>query len=923
MNIHVLSAVFRRNFVSYFSNPTGYVFICVFVLLCALAAFCPVDFFNNNLANLDQLSSGIQFLGFNFGFPLIMLAFIPAVTMGIWAEERKQGTDELLLTIPAGDFEIVLGKYLAAVAIFTVALGFSLICNYAVLRWLGNPDAGLFLGTYAGYWLIGLAMLAVGVIASFLTANLTIAFVLGGLFNAPLVFGVAADAILGPQTAAAVKRWSIQEQFGDFSHGVLSLAGLAYFVMIVAVMLYVSMVLIGRRHWFTGRGRWTLVGHYLVRTLALGVIALGLVAVFQHHNLRWDVTSEKLSSLSPKTRELIGDLKVDRPVQIEAFISPTVPETYVQTRLNLLTVLRELQALGGEKVQVQIHDTERYSDEAALASKRYGIEPRQVTTINHGALSVDHIFLNVTMNCGTRKVAPVFIDRGIPIEYELVRSVCTVSQKKRKKLGVLTTDAPLYGNINFQTMSPTPDWPIIEELSKEYEVVKVDPSKPISEKYDVLLAVQPSSLGPAEMDNFVAAVESGQPTAVFEDPAPVAGMGLPATSEPRQAPGGGMNMFMRQPPPPKGDINKLWNMLGVRFDDQRIIWQNYNPYRKASHFPREFVFVDEGSGAKVPFNPKDPITSGLQQLLFLFPGSVVKLNSADPGLKFVPLVATGEQTGTVLYRDLMQMSPFGPRGLNPDRRLTPTNESYVMAARIEGKVKIAAAAEDAAKKEADKKGDPAKSQPEKPQEANINVVLVADVDMLSPEFFRLREQGNIPEAGIHFDFDNVTFVLNVLDELAGEQSFVDIRNRRLTHRTLTRIEERTKKSKQEAADAREEYTKKYEAQEQEEQKAFEDKIAELKKRKGIDPQQALIEVAMMQQDLERRREAKLEQARREKEKEISRSETALNLEIKRVQGHYKLWAVLLPPIPPLLVALVVFFTRRAREREGVARSRLR
>ncbi len=213
MNIHVLLAVFRRNFVSYFANPTGYVFICVFVLLCAVAAFCPVDFFNNNLANLDQLSWGIQFLGFNFGFPLIMLAFIPAVTMGIWADERKQGTDELLLTIPAGDFEIVLGKYLAAVAIFTVSLGFSLVCNFAVLSWLGKPDVGLFLGTYVGYWLIGLAMLAVGVVASFLTGNLTIAFILGGLFNAPLVFGVAAEALLSPETAAAVKKWSIQQQF--------------------------------------------------------------------------------------------------------------------------------------------------------------------------------------------------------------------------------------------------------------------------------------------------------------------------------------------------------------------------------------------------------------------------------------------------------------------------------------------------------------------------------------------------------------------------------------------------------------------------------------------------------------------------------------------------------------------------------------
>src|SRR6056297_327913 len=625
-------AVMRRNFIGYFSNPTGYVFLCIFVFLTSLAAFWPYDFFNQNLATLDQL---------NAWYPLIRLAFIPAITMSIWAEERREGTDELLLTLPADDFDIVTGKYMAAAAIFTASLLFSQIATFITLAVLtqGDVDTGLIFTTYLGYWFVGLAMLAIGMIASFLTGNLTVGFILGALFNAPLAFASLSGALLptgwleSVLTAAGISR-----PFDDFGRGVISLSSVSYFVLVAAVALYVCMVLIGRRHWTGGKDGSTMAWHYLARVLALIIVTGGAVVLFRNWDVvRIDSTEGQVSSLSPATKEMIRNLDAERPIIVDAFISEEVPEQYARTRYELVNLLKEFQSAAskaGRTIEVNLHnDIELFSDEAQLAEDRFGIVPVQRVVREKGAMQQKRLILGAALRSGLEKVTIPVFEYGIPVEYELVRSINTVARGQRKRLGIVATDARLMGGSvsSGMSMQQVPRHPLVDELDKQYDIESVDLNSPISPgQYDALIAVQPSSLSPDQFDRLVVAVQAGVPTAIFEDPFPAASGYIPATGEPKQQAGGMMAMMGGGGGQvPKGEIRKLWEALELEVPgtpsmqggfNPDLVWQRYNPY---PNLPMQvtdlFVFVDEQApGAEDALSDANPVTRGLNEVLLLF-----------------------------------------------------------------------------------------------------------------------------------------------------------------------------------------------------------------------------------------------------------------------------------------------------------------
>ena len=925
-------AVLKRNFIGYFSNPTGYVFLCLFVLLTSFAAFWPHEFFTANLANLDQLS---QFL------PYIMLVFIPAITMSVWSDERRQGTDELLLTLPADDFDIVIGKYLAAAAIFTSSLLFSQFSNYTMLVFLtlGELDTGLFFATYLGYWLVGMAMLAIGMVASFLTRNMTVGFILGALFNAPLAFAAHADVIVGRTSMARmVSQWSLSAQFDDLARGVLSLSSFVYFALLISVGLYVSMVLIGARHWSGGaRGPWMFL-HYLARTAALVAALVATTMLFTYHDTRIDISKGQISSLSSKTRDIIRNLETDHPIVIEAFVGVEMPEQYVQAKYSLISLLKEFHAMSGGKIEVRIHENlETFSEQASLAEQRFGITPVRVQTRSRGKFEQKDVLLGAAFTCGLEKVIVPFFDYGVPVEYELIRSIGTVAKGERKKLGVLRTDANMIGGFSFAGGMPRqiPKQEIITELEKQYDVEEVDPTQPIVEgKYDVLFVVQPSSLGPAEMGNLVEAIRNGQPTAIFEDPMPMIFGSVPGTGEPKQAPGG---MFGGGAPPPKADIRQLWNVLGlappaepgIGGQSPDVAWQRYNPYPKLARVEQItplWVFASNSApGADNAFAQDSMVTKGLTEVLFPAPGVV--LPAPESKLNFKKLVATTQQlesAGRIRYQDVRANMN------NPSEMpLGAGTGEQILAAHIYGgdddeDATDADDDEDATDADDASSGDDAK----KP----INVIYVADVDLMASAFLRIRARPDEDEE-INWRFENVNFLLNIIDELAGENSYVEIRMRKPMHATLRQIEEKAQLSRNAEFAQQEAFQEKFQeelkALDEEKEKAlkkYTDRLEALAK----DPDASMADrVAIEQirqieeQRITQRQEVTRRQLQQELSKQIIQIRAESDLGIQSIQNWYKFWAVFIPPIPPLLVCLIVFVHRRLREREGVTKARLR
>jgi ABC-2 type transport system permease protein len=233
-------AIFKREFTAYFATPLAYVFIVIFLFTMGAFTFYIGRFYDSNMASLEI------FFGYH---PWLYLFFVPAIAMRLWAEERRTGTMELLLTLPVPLWATVVGKFLAAWAFTGVALALTFPI-WITVNYLGHPDNGVILASYFGSFLMAGAYLSIGACISATTHNQVIAFVVSvvvcflfTISGAPLVidfFRAWAPFAL----VTAISSFSFLTHFLAITQGVIDLRDIVFFFSLIALFLAANIVIV-------------------------------------------------------------------------------------------------------------------------------------------------------------------------------------------------------------------------------------------------------------------------------------------------------------------------------------------------------------------------------------------------------------------------------------------------------------------------------------------------------------------------------------------------------------------------------------------------------------------------------------------------------------------------------------------------------
>jgi len=387
----VVARVARKELWGFFASPVAYIFLGAFLAVNLFVFFWVETFFARNLADTRPLFEWM---------PALLIFLAAALTMRLWSEERRAGTLETLLTLPVSSLRLVLGKFLAALALVAVALALTLPLPITVSV-LGPLDWGPVLGAYLATLLLAAAYIAIGLFVSSRTDNPIISLIgttlLCGLFF--LLGSHALTGLLGHRGGEILELLGSGSRFQSITRGVIDLRDLYFYVSIVGLFLSLNVYSLERLRWAKDterperHKRWALVTGLFAANLLAGNLWLQQIGW-----VRADITEGRIYSISEATRNYLAQLR--EPLLIRGYFSAQTHPLLAPLVPQIRDLLKEYKIAGGGKVQVELVDPMEEPEMEQEAGERYGIRPVAFQTTSKYQAAVVNSYFDLLIQYG-------------------------------------------------------------------------------------------------------------------------------------------------------------------------------------------------------------------------------------------------------------------------------------------------------------------------------------------------------------------------------------------------------------------------------------------------------------------------------------------------------------------------------------------
>lgn len=421
-------SITRKELSIYFGSPMALIFIGAFLAATLFAFFWVDTFFARGIADVRPLFRWM---------PVLLIFLVAALTMRQWSEEQRAGTLEVLLTLPVNKAQLVVGKFLAVMALVALALALTIPLPITVAQ-LGALDWGPVIGGYLAALLLAAAYAAIGLFISSRSDNQIVSLIatvlLGGLFY--LIGAGGVTDFVGGTLGGLLRSLGTGSRFESIERGVIDLRDLAYYLSLTGIFLALNILSVDSKRWSRGGAS---AAYRRGMAFASGLVIANLLLVnvwlYPLSALRLDLTAGREYSLSRTTKDLLAGLQ--EPLTLRAYVSEKTHPLLAPLVPQLSDLLREYEIAGRGRVNIEVVDPTKDPDKEIEANQTYNIQPTPFQIAGRYEASVINSYFDVLVRYGDQNTVLSFRDLievqtrrdGQPdvrfrnLEYDLTRAV--------------------------------------------------------------------------------------------------------------------------------------------------------------------------------------------------------------------------------------------------------------------------------------------------------------------------------------------------------------------------------------------------------------------------------------------------------------------------------------------------------------------